>query len=912
MEKKTKIDSYTLLQSLGKGGMGEVFLAEDPICQRQVALKCIREDLKEKKNIKQRFLKEATIAAQLAHPSIIPIYAINHQGEIPFYTMPYIEGETLRQILKKTRECLKKGQKGHPVGSSVPSLIRIFLHVCEAIAYAHSKKILHRDLKPENIIIGKYGEVLILDWGIADHVLSQNVKAGKAAGTVSYMAPERAFGKPSSYATEVYALGVILYQILTLELPFERGNFAAFKKTVHKERLIDPLHLAPYREIPHEAVSIVKKCLAVDEKDRYPSVDTLITDVKRLIEGRPEWVLLGVLNTNNREDWEFQENISLAKHTAITRHVDFLEWVNLMVSKQIFPDNIRIETEVKIKEKGNGIGILFSIPEGPKRRTLEEGYCLWVGSDDAPACQLFRSNLLVAENKEYSFEKGKFHHLIIEKFKEHVHVTINHHATLSYHSKFPLSGSHVGVLSKDADFELRHLKIYGSSQTANISCLAVPDAFFTRGEYDTALTEYRRIAKSFPGREEGREALFRAGITLIEKSKKSKDKHNLLEQALNEFEQLNHTSGAPLEYLGKSIVYDLLNDPEEEVKCLEFALRKYPKHPLLPILEEHIIYRMHASSKTMRKTAYQMILLALCYFPKIFKNNDAKRLLDSLQRHWEVPYFFDAESRIHKMTAPAMIAVLLAFWVKKLSLLLEMPKNLKKNQKAEPVIIENVAFALLELDFISELQSFSEEFKEFMPHFSLFTMAINKEYDLFISYLQQKKDLSDKEWSFMIYFLTQALVNNALGSSEKMIQSLETLSPTGSIKEKIDELCAWYYLLENNPSKLQELFAHYDLKDLSLENHSLFCVYGCYLQTGHSEKTALTHFHAIQQTLFPHTNALCAYSIVQNIDEQMEWSRQAFYWEKKQLYQKLVLYYRVIQEEQKERHYQHFLSIAPS
>ena len=157
------IGPYGIVQSLGKGGMGEVYLAKDPMCGRHVALKRIRPELRLNKTIQNRFLREAQVASALSHPSIVPILAIQTIPPDVYYTMPYVEGVTLRQILRANRE-----QGGHPVIKSIPSLARIFLQVCEAVAYTHSKGILHRDLKPENIIVGKYGEVMILDWGIAD------------------------------------------------------------------------------------------------------------------------------------------------------------------------------------------------------------------------------------------------------------------------------------------------------------------------------------------------------------------------------------------------------------------------------------------------------------------------------------------------------------------------------------------------------------------------------------------------------------------------------------------------------------------------------------------------------------------------------------------------------------------------
>ena len=163
MTDKKMIGRYQILKHLAQGGMGDVFLAFDPICSRRVALKKIREDLKDKPTIRTRFLKEARIASQLTHPSIVPIYSIHEDEDSVYYTMPYVEGKTLKDILIEA-------VKAPSSESSIPNLTRVFLAVCEAMSFVHSKKILHRDLKPSNILVGQYGEVLILDWGIANYL----------------------------------------------------------------------------------------------------------------------------------------------------------------------------------------------------------------------------------------------------------------------------------------------------------------------------------------------------------------------------------------------------------------------------------------------------------------------------------------------------------------------------------------------------------------------------------------------------------------------------------------------------------------------------------------------------------------------------------------------------------------------
>ena len=141
------------------------------------------------------------------------------------------------------------------------------------------------------------------------------------------------------------------------------------------------------------------------------------------------------------------------------------------------------------------------------------------------------------------------------------------------------------------------------SQNVMVNCLAVPDAFLANKNFAKALSEYRRIGNSFMGRAEGREALFRAGITLLEEASfcdKRREKQKLYALCLEEFSRLRFTPGAPLEYLGKALVYQAMGDIEEEIKCLELCIRKYPKHPLLKVVHEHITFRLHETSLSNR------------------------------------------------------------------------------------------------------------------------------------------------------------------------------------------------------------------------------------------------------------------------------------------------------------------------
>ncbi|MEI8365589.1 MAG: protein kinase, partial [Parachlamydiaceae bacterium] len=600
------IGPYQVLQRIGKGGMGEVFLAYDTTCGRRLALKQIRADLIEHKHLHNRFLKEARITSQLTHPAIIPIYSIHTDTDLTYYTMPYIEGKTLKLLLREARQQEQNGEKMDHVAESIPALTRIFLSICQAVAYAHSKDVLHRDLKPENIIVGQYGQIVILDWGLAkmlrpltthpvqtdftdeesleeDPSLNHLTHIGRVVGTVSYMAPERALGMPANCQTDIYSLGIILYQMLTLRHPFHRPSLKAFRKNVHKERLVDPIEVAPYRDIPRSLSLVVMKCLAPDADHRYQSVDQLIHELENYIEGRSEWFQIAQLDIHKKSDWEFQENVFIAEHVALIREADPANWVNLMISKDSFQETIKIDVKIKIGEKCHGVGLLLNIPEAAERHHINDGYCLWLGTESTRSTKLLRSMVEVISSPDCFLTCSKWHLVRIEKVENKIHVYLDNVLQFSYISHIPLAGTHVGLLVRDADYSIKDFCVSVGSHNVTVNCLAVPDAFLAHNDYATALTEYRRIGYSFPGRAEGREAMFRAGITLLEQANNTLDtgqKEHIYDLAREEFHKLHNTPGAPLEYLGKALVYQSIGDFEEEAKCFGLAYRRYPKHPL--------------------------------------------------------------------------------------------------------------------------------------------------------------------------------------------------------------------------------------------------------------------------------------------------------------------------------------------
>lgn len=925
-----KIDQYEIVKSLGIGGMGEVFLAYDPHCERQVALKKIKTRLISHPIIKKRFMKEARYASKLSHPNIIPIYSIHEDQNQIYYTMPYVEGETLREILKSTKLREKKGEAPHEIGVSIPSLIRIFLSICQAVAYSHSKGVLHRDLKPENIMVGKFGEVFLLDWGIATWLKSSSDEEGldddlieekpnltvpgKVLGTVNYMAPERAHKQQASISTEIYALGVILYQILTLTFPFRRKDLAHFKRIMKFERILPPEEQAPYRDIPKQLSETCLKCLSPNPEDRYKNVDDLVVDLKNYIEGRPEWILSSELDIFHKHHWEFQENVLLSKHMAITRVIDLMEWIALMISKNPYPGNLKIEFNIKLPKNSSGIGVLLCLPEKQERKSLQEGFCLWIGSSSNPYATLFRSNAELLSVPNTEIKSDDFTKIRIEKIDNSLKLFINDHIKLNYFSHIPIVGTHLGFSYKDPNFEISPLKIYTGSQNILVNCLSIPDMLLSSKNFSRAFSEYKKIAESFKGRTEGREAQFRAGLSLLEQAKytsSTNQKSKLLSEAFEEFEKLRATPGAPLEYLGKSLIYNFEKEHEEEIKCLELSVRKYAKHPLLPIIKEQIIYRLHESSNLNRQVAYSFALMALILLPEIFLSYENTKFIDHLTKHWYPLEFIDFDfTYTEKKYEYLHIAIILAFWVKKPKILCEILDKLPESLPEKKYILINGLFCLFNMG--CKHLAF-EKHREYHHH--LANMK-NQEasYCLKLFEITQSTDPLENRFEEFFKICSSTIkqkeirvlfslirIGEKTFSFEKLkvfIDKALTLNMSHKLKLELLSHLARISLIFQKQGSLKNIFSNIEKKFLTDYRSPLSFYYGCYLALSDGKKEGLKHLAKLKAD-YPLPHSLAINLALEKIKIEDLENLELFDFEIAETYNNLKLYYLSIGKEKK-------------
>ncbi|MBX9791183.1 MAG: protein kinase [Pirellulales bacterium] len=304
---------YVLMSELGRGGLGRVRLAFDEQLGREVAVKDLLPQSLHAADKIRRFIEEARVTGQLEHPGVVPVYATGLDAEgNPFYAMKRIGGRTLSQAIREFHR-LDHGNPTRPQHFS--ELLTVFVSICRTMAFAHRRGVLHRDLKPQNIIVGEFGEAIVVDWGLAKHFVSPtdttlhaevgevsangngllsddanpnvdaaHTRAGTIVGTIPYMSPEQALAQPLDARSDIYALGAILFDMLTGSAPF-RGERREVLRRVQRGQVPNPRSVAP--QVPRALAAVCLKAMARQADDRYQSALELADEVVRFQAGEP-------------------------------------------------------------------------------------------------------------------------------------------------------------------------------------------------------------------------------------------------------------------------------------------------------------------------------------------------------------------------------------------------------------------------------------------------------------------------------------------------------------------------------------------------------------------------------------------------------------------------------------------------
>ena len=321
---------FRILRPHARGGLGEVYVAHDSELGREVALKEIQDRYADDQNSRSRFVLEAEITGGLEHPGIVPVYGLGQYADgRPFYAMRFIRGDSLQDAIRRFHETDTPNRDVGERTLALRKLLGRFLDVCNALAYAHARGVLHRDLKPGNIMLGKYGETLVVDWGLAKPLgraekASESMEGplqpssasgwnptqmGSAIGTPAYMPPEQAAGRLDQLgpASDVYSLGATLYCLLTGTVPFEGTDLGAILQQVQHGDFRRLRQVKP--TVPAALEAVCMKAMALRPEDRYASPRALAEDIEHWLADEPvgAW----------REPWPVRARRWVSRHRTL-------------------------------------------------------------------------------------------------------------------------------------------------------------------------------------------------------------------------------------------------------------------------------------------------------------------------------------------------------------------------------------------------------------------------------------------------------------------------------------------------------------------------------------------------------------------------------------------------------------------
>ncbi len=260
---------YEIISLVGSGGMADVYNAVDNRLSRQVAIKVLKEEYSSDKNFVMKFRAEAQSAAGLSHPNIVNVYDVGEDEGLHYIVMELVEGITLKKFIER------KGRL------ELKEAIGIAIQIAQGMEAAHTNHIIHRDIKPQNIIISKEGKVKVTDFGIAKAATSNTIAAGQAVGSVHYISPEQARGGYSDEKSDIYSLGITLYEMISGKMPFAADNTVSVALLHINEEAVPLRELDP--EIPASIEKIVQKCMQKKPERRYLTATELITDLRKAV-----------------------------------------------------------------------------------------------------------------------------------------------------------------------------------------------------------------------------------------------------------------------------------------------------------------------------------------------------------------------------------------------------------------------------------------------------------------------------------------------------------------------------------------------------------------------------------------------------------------------------------------------------
>jgi len=346
-------DRYQIIRTIGEGGMANVYLAHDLILDRDVAVKILRGDLSDDEKFVRRFQREAIAASSLSHPNIVEMYDVGEDDGKYYIVMEYVEGKTLKNLIKK---------RG---GLTLPEVIDIMTQLTSAISCAHDSNIIHRDIKPQNVLIKEDGLVKITDFGIAMALNSNELtQTNSVMGSVHYLPPEQANGKGATVKSDIYSLGIVMFELLTGQLPFKGDNAVEIAIKQMKNQIPSVCNINSL--IPQSVENVILKACAKNPKNRYKNVVEMYNDIQTCLDEERKNEKRHVYQYSETEDLEETKELKNIKELAKQKtELDELEEQEEKTSSKL-PIILGIVSAILI------IGIIMAVILIPKTTKVKE------------------------------------------------------------------------------------------------------------------------------------------------------------------------------------------------------------------------------------------------------------------------------------------------------------------------------------------------------------------------------------------------------------------------------------------------------------------------------------------------------------------------------------------------------------
>ena len=329
-------DRYQIIKSIGEGGMANVYLAYDTILDRNVAVKVLRGDLSNDEKFVRRFQREALAASSLTHPNIVEVYDVGEDNGEYYIVMEYIEGKHLKNLLKKRGKL------------TLSEAVDIMLQITDGMAAAHDSYIIHRDIKPQNIMILENGLVKITDFGIAMAMnATQLTQTNSVMGSVHYLPPEQASGQGSTLQSDIYSMGIVMYELITGELPFKGDNAVEIALKHLKEPIPDIREKVP--NIPNSIYNIIKRSTAKNPKNRYHDAREMHEDLLTCLDDarRDEAVISFKYPETETDDVKLMKMVKESKKENLEKKQEKAQ-DDEVIAKKITGDDLKKQNKLLI------------------------------------------------------------------------------------------------------------------------------------------------------------------------------------------------------------------------------------------------------------------------------------------------------------------------------------------------------------------------------------------------------------------------------------------------------------------------------------------------------------------------------------------------------------------------------------